>query len=49
MITAIMIDAVITKHGSVRLFVGEGEGEVVSGRVEEKGKEDIWLGAGHCC
>jgi len=30
-------------------LLGEGEGEVVSGRVEEKGKEDIWLGAGHCC
>ena len=27
----------------------EGEGVVVSGRVEEKRKENVWVGAGHCC
>ena len=33
----------------VSQLLGEGEGELVSGRGEEKRKEDIWVGAGHCC
>ena len=33
----------------VSQLLGEGEGEVVSGRVEEKRKENVWVGAGHCC
>ena len=33
----------------VSKLLGEGEGEVVSRRVEEEREEDIWGGAGHCC
>ena len=33
----------------VSQLLGEGEGEVVSRRVEEEREEDIWGGAGHCC
>ena len=33
----------------VSKLLGEGEGEVVGGRVEEERKENIWVGAGHCC
>ena len=33
----------------VSQLLGEGEGEVVSGGVEEERKENIWVGAGHCC
>ena len=33
----------------VSQLLGEGEGEVVSRRVEEEREEDIWVGAGHCC
>ena len=32
----------------VSQLLGEGEGEVVSGGVEEERKENIWVGAGHC-
>ena len=31
----------------VSQLLGEGEGEVVSGRVEEKRKEDIRVGTGY--
>ena len=30
----------------VSKLLGEGEGEVVGGRVEEERKESIWVGAG---
>ena len=30
-------------------LLGEGKGEVVSGGVEKERKENIWVGAGHCC
>ena len=33
----------------VSQLLGEGEGEVVCGGVEEERKENIWVGAGHCC
>ena len=32
----------------VSQLLGEGEGEMVSGGVEEERKENIWVGAGHC-
>ena len=38
-----LVDDVVSK------LLGEGEGEVVGGRVEEERKENIWVGAGHCC
>ena len=36
-------------NNMVSQLLGEGEGEVVSGRVEEKRKEDVWVRASHCC
>ena len=36
-------------HNVVSKLLGEGEGEVVGGRVEEERKENIWVGVGHCC
>ena len=38
-----LVDDVVSK------LLGEGEGEVVGGRVEEERKENIWVGVGHCC
>ena len=33
----------------VSQLLGEGEGKVVSRRVEEEREENIWVGVGHCC
>ena len=32
----------------VSKLLGEGQGEMVGGRVEEEREENIWVGAGHC-
>ena len=36
-------------YNLISKLLREGEGVVVSGRVEEKRKEDVWVGASHCC
>ena len=33
----------------VSQLLEEGKGEMVNGGVEEERKENIWVGAGHCC